>query len=169
MSYLDKLADIRHFIFDVDGVLTNGLLHVQENGELLRQMHTRDGYALKTALDCKFPITIITGGNSQGVIKRLNGLGITQIYASVKHKLSILEDLVHSQNLDLSTVAYMGDDLPDYECMRAVHLAACPADAVMEIKTVSQYISPCKGGEGCVRDLIEKVLKAQNKWSVVSG
>jgi 3-deoxy-D-manno-octulosonate 8-phosphate phosphatase (KDO 8-P phosphatase) len=166
MSYLDKLADIRHFIFDVDGVLTNGLLHVQENGELLRQMHTRDGYALKAALEQKFAITIITGGNSQGVIKRLNGLGITHIYSGIHHKLKTLEELVHNHNLDLSTVAYMGDDLPDYECMRAVHLAACPSDAAMEIKTISQYISPVKGGEGCVRDLIEKVLKAQNKWKI---
>ena len=157
-----------HYLHSSDGVLQQWYTRDWSDFDAVKDNKT-DLNALKTALDCKFPITIITGGNSQGVIKRLNGLGITQIYASVKHKLSILEDLVHSQNLDLSTVAYMGDDLPDYECMRAVHLAACPADAVMEIKTVSQYISPCKGGEGCVRDLIEKVLKAQNKWSVVSG
>jgi 3-deoxy-D-manno-octulosonate 8-phosphate phosphatase (KDO 8-P phosphatase) len=166
MSYLDKLADIKHFIFDVDGVLTNGCVQVQENGDLLRQMHTRDGYALKTALEQKFSITIITGGNSIGVIKRLEVLGIKDIHSNIKNKLKILEEMVHSHNLDLNQVAYMGDDLPDYECMRAVHLAACPTDAAMEIKTVSQYISPYKGGEGCVRDLIEKVLKAQNKWKI---
>lgn len=164
MSYLDKLTEIRHFIFDVDGVLTNGLLQVQENGELLRQMNTRDGYALKAALTQKYKITIITGGNSKGVINRLQALGISQIYSGITNKLKTLEEMVHNQNLDLSEVAYMGDDLPDYECMRTVNLAACPADATTEIKNISQYISAFNGGEGCVRDLIEKVLKAQNKW-----
>jgi 3-deoxy-D-manno-octulosonate 8-phosphate phosphatase (KDO 8-P phosphatase) len=166
MSYLEKLADIRTFIFDVDGVLTDSSVYILENGQLLRKMNVRDGYAIKYAIEQKYEVIIITGGNSQGVIKRLQDLGVKRIFSGVSRKLKILEELVHEQVIDLNHTLYMGDDLPDYDCMRSVHLSTCPANAATEIKTVSQYISPIVGGQGCVRDIIEKVLKSQNKWKI---
>lgn len=164
MSYLEQLATIDTIILDVDGVLTDSLLHVLENGQLLRRMHTRDGYALKRAAQLGYRIIIITGGRSEGVTTRLKNLGITEIYSGIQDKLEVLDDLIEIYGLQLSTTTYMGDDLPDYEPMRLVALPACPSNAAPEIKAISQYISPYKGGEGCVRDLLEKIMKVQGKW-----
>ncbi len=169
MSYLEKLQDVQTFIFDVDGVLTDSSVYVLENGTLLRKMNVRDGFAMKYAVEQGYQIIIITGGKSEGVVKRLNALGIKEIYTGVAHKLKVLEELVSIYGLDLGRTLYMGDDLPDYECMRAVHLATCPANAATEIKSVSQYISPIDGGQGCARDVIEKVLRSQKKWNAISA
>ena len=161
---LDQFSGINTFIFDVDGVFTDGSLLVTEEGNLLRTMHSRDGYAVKHALDRGYQVVIITGGTSLGVKKRLEGLGVQQIYIAVKDKLSLLHELVAEQKIDTSKSLYMGDDLPDYEIMQEVFLPTCPKDAAPEIIAISKYVSPYKGGAGCVRDVIESVLKLQNHW-----
>jgi len=164
MSFLDKLADITTFVLDVDGVLTDSSVYILENGVLMRKMNTRDGYAIKYAINQGYRFIVITGGKSQGVIKRLNNLGVKEIYSGVQDKLEVMDDLIETNQIDLSRAVYMGDDLPDYESMRLVHLAACPNNAAPEIRDICHYISPYKGGEGCVRDLIEKVLRVQKQW-----
>lgn len=164
MNYLEKFRDIHTFIFDVDGVLTNSELIILENGRLLRKMNTRDGFAIKRAIEEGYKVCIITGGTSSGVIARLEGLGVVDIYSGADDKLEILDEFVDDYELDLGGVLYMGDDIPDYEVMRRVGLPACPADAAIEIVQISQYQSPIKGGKGCVRDVIEKVLKLHGKW-----
>ncbi len=164
MSFLDKLADISTIILDVDGVLTDSSVYILEDGALLRKMSTRDGYVIKYAIQKGYKIIVITGGRSKGVTQRLQALGITEIYSGVQDKLAILDELIEAEHIDLSRTAYMGDDFPDYECMRLVHLAACPTNAAPEIRDISHYISPIKGGEGCVRDLLEKILRVQKQW-----
>lgn len=162
--FLEKLKDIKAFIFDVDGVLTNGLVHVTENGEQLRTFNIKDGYALQLAIKQGYQVVVITGGKSNGIALRLKGLGITQAFLGVGNKVEIYQQFLATQNINPEQIVYMGDDFPDYEVMKLVGLPVCPADAIPEIKAISQYISPKNGGEGCVRDIIEKVLKIQNKW-----
>jgi len=165
MNYLEKFRNIHTFIFDVDGVLTNSELIVLENGRLLRKMSVRDGYAIKRAIQAGYRVCIITGGKSSGVVARLEALGVVDIYKGVDDKLEALDEYIDIYDIDLGGVLYMGDDIPDYEVMRRVGLPACPADAAIEIVQISQYQSPIKGGGGCARDVIEKVLKLQGKWS----
>jgi len=164
MNYLEQFRDIQTFIFDVDGVLTNSELIILENGRLLRKMNVRDGYALKRAVAAGYRVVIITGGKSSGVVSRLEGLGIKDIYKGVEDKLEVYEEYVEAYDIDPATILYMGDDLPDYEVMRRVGLPACPADAAVEIVQIAQYQSPIKGGAGCVRDVIEKVMKLHGNW-----
>jgi 3-deoxy-D-manno-octulosonate 8-phosphate phosphatase (KDO 8-P phosphatase) len=161
---LDKLSQIKAFIFDVDGVLTDGLVHVTETGEQLRRFSIKDGYALQLAVKHGFPIAIISGGRSQSVVSRLKGLGIQDIYIGVDTKLDAFEEFLLIHDLQPDQVMYMGDDIPDHPVMQKVGLPVCPADAAEEIKSISRYISPIKGGAGCVRDVIEKVLKVQDLW-----
>ncbi|HMR43817.1 MAG TPA: HAD hydrolase family protein [Saprospiraceae bacterium] len=164
MNYLEKFRSVRTFIFDVDGVFTNGNIIVLENGHLLRTMNIRDGYAVKIAIRHGYKIIIISGGKSSGVVQRLRNLGVTNIHIGVENKLEVYEELLEMLELDQDEILYMGDDIPDYEVMRKVGLPVCPSDAVPEIKKIVQYISPLKGGEGCVRDVIEKVLKLNAQW-----
>ncbi len=164
MNHLESFRTIKTFIFDVDGVLTNSDLIVLESGKLLRKMNTRDGYALKRAVQKGYTVCIITGGKSEGVTERLKGLGIKHIYAGISDKLEALDEFVYTYDIDLGTTLYMGDDLPDYEVMRRVGLPVCPSDAAHEIKAISNYISPIAGGGGCARDVIEKVLKLNGDW-----
>jgi 3-deoxy-D-manno-octulosonate 8-phosphate phosphatase (KDO 8-P phosphatase) len=145
-------------------VLTNSELIVMETGQLLRKMHTRDGYALRRAVQKGLRVIIITGGKSKGVVARLENLGIQEVYAGVQDKLAVYEQLVEKHNLDEEAILYMGDDLPDLECMRRVGLPVCPKDATHEIRNLSLYTSPIEGGQGCARDVIEKVLRLQRKW-----
>jgi len=165
-NILEKFKPIRTLLLDVDGVLTNGDLLITEKGELLRQMSTRDGQAIRIALDKGYQVGILTGGNSQGTIKRLQGLGITEIHSGLANKLDTFEILQHAYEWKRETVLYMGDDLPDIAVLQAVGLACCPADAAIEVKAVSQYISAFEGGKGCVRDVIEKVLRLNDDWSL---
>lgn len=158
------MPQIDTFIFDVDGVLTDGTVTVFPNGELVRKMHTKDGYALKTAVDMGYNVCIITGGTNPAVKSRLNGLGITDIYLGAHNKIEQLEEYMEIYEIDKENVLYMGDDIPDFPVMKLVGLPACPKDAVPEIQHISKYISQKKGGKGCVRDVIEQVLKVQDKW-----
>jgi 3-deoxy-D-manno-octulosonate 8-phosphate phosphatase (KDO 8-P phosphatase) len=164
-SYKEYLEHISTFIFDVDGVLTDGLVSVNTAGEMLRTMNIKDGYALKTAVDKGFNVCIISGGSNEGVRLRLKNLGITDIYLGASNKIDQLEDYYKRKGVKSKNVLYMGDDIPDYPVMKGIGLPCCPQDAVPEIKEISKYISHKKGGQGAVRDVIEQVLKVQDKWS----
>ncbi len=168
MNLLEPFHDVRTFIFDVDGVMTNSELIVLENGHLLRKMNVRDGYALKLAIKKGYRVAIITGGKSSGVVQRLRGLGIEDIYSGIDNKIDALEEYLYTYDLHLDQILYMGDDLPDYEVMRKVGFPTCPSDAAPEIQELAQYVSPRKGGQGCVRDVIEKTLRIQKQW-IASG
>lgn len=163
-SYKELLHQITTFIFDVDGVLTNGIVEVMTNGELVRHMNVKDGYALKTAIDKGYQIAIISGGNNEGVRTRLKGLGIPDIFLKTHDKLTTFYTYCQEKNIKPENVLYMGDDIPDAEVMKVVGLSAAPQDADSEIQRIAKYISHKKGGEGCVRDVIEQVLRVQDNW-----
>ena len=163
-SYKEYLPQIDTLIFDVDGVLTNGMVTVFPNGELVRHMNIKDGYALKTALQQGFNVCIISGGSNEGVRKRLEGLGVKDIFLGTHEKLKHLNEYISKNNLKPENLIFVGDDLPDYQVMKVVGLPCSPQDAVPEIKAISKYVSHKKGGKGCVRDIIEQVLKVQGKW-----
>lgn len=165
MNHLESFSAIHTFIFDVDGVLTNNEILITEAGELLRKMNVRDGLAIKIALDKGYRIAIITGGRSEGVKKRLEALGIKDIYAGISNKLEAFDEFMETYDLDPIGVLYMGDDLPDYQVMRRVGMATCPKNSAPELFPIANYISPYNGGEGCVRDVIEKVLRLKGEWS----
>lgn len=163
-SYKEYLANINTFVFDVDGVFTDGNVLVDNNGEMLRTMNVKDGYALKTALTKGYNVCIITGGTNEGVKKRLMGLGIVDIFMNSHLKIEALNTYMAKNGIDSENILYMGDDVPDIPPMRAVGLATCPQDAVAEVKAISDYISHRFGGKGCVRDVIEQVLKVRGDW-----
>ncbi|WP_460218543.1 KdsC family phosphatase [Psychroserpens sp. MEBiC05023] len=163
-SYKEYLEHITTFIFDVDGVLTDGTVTVMTNGDMLRRMNIKDGYALKTAKDAGFNICIISGGSNLGVQKRLEGLGITDIYLGAHQKVVQYNEYLSQNNIDAKNVLYMGDDIPDIPVMKLVGLACCPQDAAIEVKATSHYISHKGGGKGAVRDIIEQIMKVQGKW-----
>jgi len=166
MELFNQLKRVEAFVFDVDGVLTNGEILVTENGEQLRSFYIKDGYALQMAIKQGYPIAVITGGKSLGVKLRLEGLGIKDVFIDISRKTLILEQWMHKNNIQPESVLYMGDDIPDIQAMTMVGFASCPTDAVEDIKAISHYISPLRGGEGAVRDVIEKVLRLQNKWDI---
>ncbi|MBD0831693.1 KdsC family phosphatase [Aestuariibaculum sediminum] len=163
-SYKEYLQHITTFIFDVDGVLTNGNVNITTSGELLRTMNVRDGYALKFAVNAGYNVAIISAGQNEGVKLRLEGLGVNPVYLGASNKAKQFETYISKNNIKAKNVLYMGDDIPDHAVMKRVGLPSCPQDAVPEIKSVSKYISHKKGGEGAVRDVIEQVLKVQGKW-----
>lgn len=163
-SYKEYLNHITTLVFDVDGVLTDGTITITTEGEMYRSMHIKDGYALKTAIDQGLHVCIISGGSNEGVRKRLQGLGITDIHLGTHQKTDTLKKYLSDNKLSAENTLYMGDDIPDYYVMQEVGLPCCPQDAVPEIKELSKYVSHKKGGEGCVRDIIEQVLKVQGKW-----
>ncbi|MFT5238404.1 MAG: 3-deoxy-D-manno-octulosonate 8-phosphate phosphatase (KDO 8-P phosphatase) [Flavobacteriaceae bacterium] len=163
-NYKEHLNYITTFVFDIDGVLTDGTILVTTAGEMLRTMNIKDGFALKTAVDKGYNVCVISGGSNEGVRLRLEGLGIKDIHLGTHHKTKTLNDYLGSKNLNHKNVLYMGDDIPDLLVMKEIGLPCCPQDAVPEIKAVSKYVSHKKGGKGCVRDVIEQVLKVQGKW-----
>lgn len=154
------------FVFDVDGVLTNGNLLIMPNGVMARTMNIKDGYALQLAVKKGYKVWIISGGNSEDVKNRLGLLGITEVHMKVGDKKELLASLALQYQVALDTILYMGDDMPDYEAMRLVGVAACPSDAAMDIKSIAQYKALTKGGEGCAREVIEKVLKLNDHWDL---
>ncbi len=163
-NFKQKLSTVKAFIFDFDGVLSSSVIALSPDGEPLRTANFKDGYAIQYAVKKGFIFAIISGGKSEAVRIRFSALGIKDLYFSSKDKTIYLKELLEKYNLHADEVLYMGDDIPDYEVMKMVGVPVCPADAVPEIKEAACYISPVKGGEGCARDVIEQVLKAQNKW-----
>jgi len=164
-SYKEYLHHITTFILDVDGVLTDSTVLITETGDLLRKMSVRDGYAIKTAVDLGYNFCIITGGSNEGVSERLKGLGIKDIYLGSHNKIEHFNEYTSKNKIKPENVLYMGDDIPDLPVMKCVGLPCCPQDAVPEIKSISKYISHKNGGCGAVRDVIEQVLKVQEKWN----
>ncbi len=162
----EKLNHITTFLFDVDGVLTNGMVTVMPSGEMVRNLNSKDGYAIQLAIKKGYRIAIITGGNSQAIKKALNDLGIQDVFLSQHNKMSCYENYITEHQLNPNEILYMGDDLPDYDVMKNVSIATCPKNAAHEIKSISIYISDKKGGEGCVRDVIEQVMRCQGKWEI---
>mgnify|MGYP000704398365 CR=1 FL=1 len=164
MSYIEKLHKIKALVFDVDGVMTNGQVVLLPDGQQMRQMHSKDGYALQLAIKKGFIVAIITGGSNQAVKERMRGVGITDIYLGASHKDEAMQDLMDTYGLEASEVMYMGDDVPDLGALKLVDLRACPADASDEVKSYCNFVSKKQGGQGCVRDIIEQVMKSQKKW-----
>jgi len=164
-SYKAYLEHITTFIFDVDGVLTSGSIIITTSGDLLRTMNTKDGFALKTAMQTGFRVCVISGGTNNGIKKRLEGLGITDIFLGAHNKIDQFNKYLNTHNIKAENVLFMGDDIPDFPVMKLVGLPCSPQDAVPEIKAISKYVSHKKGGEGCARDVIEQVLKVQGKWN----
>jgi 3-deoxy-D-manno-octulosonate 8-phosphate phosphatase (KDO 8-P phosphatase) len=165
MTPLQKFKTITTFVFDVDGVLTDGGLIVLPNGVMARKMNVKDGYALQLAVKRGYDVVIISGGASEEVADRLNKLGVSEVFMRVIDKAAVLQGYLEKKRLSWEEVLFMGDDIPDLEVMKKVGMACCPADAVHEIKEISAYISPINGGLGCGRDVIEKVLKMRGNWN----
>lgn len=163
-NYKELLSGISTFVFDVDGVFTDGSLVISESGELLRVMNVKDGLAVKIALESGYRVAIITGGTNEAVRERFRALGITDIYTGARFKEEPMKDFLETNGISTEEVLYMGDDLPDIPAMKMAALATCPQNAVSEVKEVSDYISHRKGGEGCVRDVVEQVLKVRGHW-----
>jgi 3-deoxy-D-manno-octulosonate 8-phosphate phosphatase (KDO 8-P phosphatase) len=163
-SYKEIMNDITTFIFDVDGVLTDGSVFIANDGELQRTMNIKDGYAMKAAVDSGYNVCVISGGSNEGVRIRLRNLGITDIHLGTPNKVETFDEYTDMYNIKPEQVLYMGDDIPDYHVMKLVGLPTCPQDASPEIKGISKYISHKNGGKGAVRDVIEQVMKVQGKW-----
>ena len=163
--FKEELSKIKGFVFDVDGVLSHNVLSLSPEGDPIRSSNMKDGYAIMYALRSGYPIGIITGGKTQDMRNRLDRLGITNVYMGTLDKVPCMVDFLQKNNLRADEILYMGDDIPDYNVMTKVGLAVCPNDAAPEIKEISAYISDRNGGEGCVRDVIEQVLRSQGKWS----
>ncbi|MCL6523788.1 MAG: HAD-IIIA family hydrolase [Thermoflavifilum sp.] len=157
---------IHAMVFDVDGVMTDGKLWLTDKGIIQCQMHIRDGYALQLAIKQGYRVAVISGRFSEAVVSRLQYLGITDIFMPISDKATCLKEYIQLQGLDAQRVLYMGDDVPDLPAMRMVGFPTCPADATAEVKQLAKYISHLPGGNGCVREVIEKVLKLQKKWVV---
>lgn len=166
---LAAFSQIETFVFDVDGVLTDGTLLLLPGGEMARTMNIKDGYALQLAVKQGYPVFIISGGKSDLVRERLEKLGVSQVFMGVQDKKLLLLNLLEQNNLNPATTLFMGDDMPDLEAMQSAGLPCCPSDACSEVKAISRYVSPVAGGFGCARDVIEKVMKLQGKWQAIEG
>jgi 3-deoxy-D-manno-octulosonate 8-phosphate phosphatase (KDO 8-P phosphatase) len=163
-NFKEKLVKVKAFIFDIDGVLSLQTINMNSFGVPLRTVNFRDGYAIQLAVKNGYYIGIISGSNSKEYQKRLKLLGVKDIYLNSQSKLDHFNAFLKKYSLDKSEVLFMGDDIPDYQVMREAGVAVCPSDADSEIKQVACYISDKKGGEGCVRDVIEQVLRLNDRW-----
>ena len=163
-NFKEELVKIKAFVFDIDGVLSLQTINLNTFGVPNRTVNLRDGYALQLAVKKGYHVAVISGCNSKEYLKRLKLLGISDIYLNSRTKVEHFNNFVKKYNLDYSEVLFMGDDIPDFEVMKQSGIPVCPADADSEIKQISIYISDKKGGEGCVRDVIEQVMRLHNKW-----
>ena len=158
-------AAVRALIFDVDGVMTDGRVLATESGELLRVLSIRDGYAVKRAVEVGLRVCIVTGGTSEGVRRRFAKLGVTDYYSGLREKLATVAAYLERHDVDPAAALYMGDDLPDVAPMRHVGLPCAPADACAEVLAVARYVSARRGGDACVREVVERVLRARGSWA----
>lgn len=166
MNYKTKLAGIKALAFDVDGVLTDGTVQIQPGQEPVRTFHSKDGYALQVAARQGLQLAIITGGKSETVKERLKALGVQDVWLGARHKIEAYEEWLARYGLRDDEVLYMGDDLPDTEVLQRAGLSCCPHDSAPEIRALVDYVSPIDGGKGCVREVIEQVLRAQGRWDL---
>jgi len=162
--FKEELMKVKAFVFDVDGVLSKATQVLSSDGETLRTSNLKDGFALVYAIRIGYPVCIITGGKTIEVIHRCKKIGVEDIYIGSLKKLPCLYDFLKKNDLKAEDIMYMGDDLPDYPAMKVVGVPVCPNDAAVEIKSISHYISDKNGGDGCVRDVLEQVMRAQGKW-----
>jgi 3-deoxy-D-manno-octulosonate 8-phosphate phosphatase (KDO 8-P phosphatase) len=163
-NFKEDLARVKAFVFDIDGVLSLQTINLNSFGVPNRTVNLRDGYAVQLAVKKGYLVAVISGSNSKEYLKRLKQLGVKDVYLNSRSKLDHFNDFLKKHNLEKSDVLFMGDDIPDYEVMKVAGVPVCPSDADSEIKQVSSYISDKKGGEGCVRDVVEQVLRLHNKW-----
>lgn len=162
--FKEELKNIRAFIFDVDGVLSHDTSPLNKKGDPVRTANVKDGFAIRTAIKHGFPVAVITGGFVERVRLRHEKLGVVHYYENIRDKSECLKDFSKKTGIEPENILFMGDDLVDYKIMKEVGVPVCPNDAVAEIKAISKYISGKNGGDGCVRDVIEQTLRAQDKW-----
>jgi len=163
-NFKEDLNKVKAFVFDYDGVFTNAQVLIHQSGELLRQSNMRDGFAIANAVKKGYKIAIISGGRSETVRGRMQNLGVKDVIINSTDKVKDIEEFLKKYNLQYDDILYMGDDIPDYPVLKRVGVPTCPADAVMEIKSISKYISQYNGGQGCVRDVLEQVLRLNGDW-----
>jgi len=163
-NYKEKLLKVNTFIFDYDGVLSDGNVILTSDGDALRSANVKDGYAMQLAIKKNYRIAIISGGYSESMKRRFESLNIKDVFLGVDKKIDVYKQYLKDYNLEKENVLFMGDDIPDYEIMCTAGVPTCPSDAAEEIKRIATYISHQSGGHGCVRDIIEQVLKVQGKW-----
>jgi len=163
--FKEDLRNIKAFVFDVDGVLSANQVILHSSGDLMRSVNTRDGFAIKTAIEAGFKVGIITGARSESLRGRFKDLGTEDVFLGSLNKIIDLQSFIKKYQLELSQILYMGDDIPDLGAMREVGMPTCPNDATNEVQDVSRYISNYPGGHGCVRDVIEQVLRTQGFWN----
>jgi 3-deoxy-D-manno-octulosonate 8-phosphate phosphatase (KDO 8-P phosphatase) len=166
MNYKTKLAGIKALAFDVDGVFTDGTVQILPGQEPVRTFHSKDGYAIQVAARQGLQLAIITGGKSEAVKERLKALGVQDVWLGARHKIEAYEEWLAMYDLKDEEVLYMGDDLPDTEVLQRAGLSCCPQDSAPEIRAIVDYVSPIYGGKGCVREIIEQVLRAQGRWNL---
>jgi 3-deoxy-D-manno-octulosonate 8-phosphate phosphatase (KDO 8-P phosphatase) len=167
LNFKQKLNKITTLMFDIDGVMTDGKVLVMDTGEMVRNMNSKDGYGLHLAVVKGYRIVIISGGNNEAVKNALARSGVKDVFINQKDKLACYLWYIKKYSITDEQVMFMGDDLPDHEIMSRVGVAVCPADAATDIKEICNYVSDKKGGEGCVRDIIEQILRVQGKWEIV--
>lgn len=165
----DRFSAIRAFVFDMDGVLTDGGLWLTESGEWMRRMHIRDGYALQLAVRKGYRVAVVSGSSSNPVEARLRKLGVTDLHMGVDDKGGCLSDLVAAWDMPSEAVLFMGDDVPDLPALLTAGMGCCPSDACRDVREAAAYVSTYRGGEGCVRDVIERVLRCKGDWNSVTG
>lgn len=163
-NYKERLIDITTFVFDYDGVFSDGVVYILENGEMIRSTHSRDGYALQLALKKGYRICVITGAYSNGIVERFKKIGIEDVFIGADDKLKVFDEYCRKHALKQEEVLVMGDDIPDYKMIQRAWVSCCPSDAAWEIRSSVDYISIYPGGRGCVRDIIEQVMRLQGKW-----
>lgn len=165
-NFKEDIAQTKAFIFDVDGVMTDGGITPIEGGtDFLRTYYAKDGYAIAYALRRSYKVCVISGGHGSLLRARLERLGVTKMYLSCMDKIAAMEEFFAEYGIDPATTIYMGDDIPDLECMERVGIPVCPADACSEVIEASRYVSEFCGGKGAVRDIIEQTLRAQDEWA----
>ncbi len=167
LNFKQRLNKITTIMFDIDGVITDGKVFVMESGEVLRNLNSKDGYALHLAAQKGYRMCVISGGNNVGIKHLLARTGINDVFINAHDKMAVYETYLLENKIKDEEVMFMGDDLPDHGIMSRVGLAACPYDAAVEIKAICQYVSPKNGGEGCVRDVLEQIMRVQGNWEIV--
>ncbi|MGB1032231.1 MAG: KdsC family phosphatase [Flavobacteriales bacterium] len=163
-NYKNQLPKISTFIFDIDGVFTDGIVYLMNDGEQVRTANVKDGYALQYAVKMGYRVALISGGKNEVVRKRFQGLGVKDIFLASHNKVEVYEQYMKDHNLKSDEICYMGDDIPDLKVLSMVGLPCCPADAVPEVQNQSLYVSHKGGGKGCVRDILEQTMRVQGKW-----